>query len=137
MPTMSQPWSSRLIGLIGAGMVVGTLALATGPGNAALRDWLPFGKTHTLAKLLPAVVNIETLKFKPDPNDKSAPPRRVEAFGSGFIIDASGYVVTNHHVIDGANEIHVTLNNGTSMEAKVVGDAGSRCVERVAQRVDV
>ena len=124
MPTMSQPWSSRLIGLIGAGMVVGTLALATGPGNAALRDWLPFGKTHTLAKLLPAVVNIETLKFKPDPNDKSAPPRRVEAFGSGFIIDASGYVVTNHHVIDGANEIHVTLNNGTSMEAKVVGDAG-------------
>jgi serine protease Do len=121
---MPQPWSSRLFGLIGAGMVAGTLALATGPGNAALRDWLPFGKTHTIAKLLPAVVNIETLKFKPDPNDKSAPPRRVEAFGSGFIIDASGYVVTNHHVIDGANEIHVTLNNGTSMEAKVVGDAG-------------
>lgn len=41
--------------------------------------------------------------------------------GSGFIVDASGYVVTNNHVIDGADEIIVTLHDGTELEAKVVG----------------
>jgi len=124
MPTKPQHLSSRLIGLIGAGLVAGALALATVPSNAALRDWLPFGKTHTLAKLLPAVVNIEVLSFKPDEKNKSAPPRRVEAFGSGFVVDPSGYVVTNHHVVDGVSEIHVTFKDGTSLPAKVVGDAG-------------
>ena len=119
-----QPWSSRLIGLICAGAVAATLVIATGPSNAALRDWLPFGKTHTLAKLLPSVVNIEVLSFKPDPNDKSAPPRRVEAFGSGFVVDPSGYIVTNHHVVDGVSEVHVNFKDGTSLPAKIVGDAG-------------
>jgi len=42
-----------------------------------------------------------TLSFEPDPTDKSAPPRRSEHFASGFIVDASGIVVTNHHAIDG------------------------------------
>ena len=62
-----QPWSSRLIGLIGAGVFAATLVVATGPSDAALGDWLPLGRTHDIAKLLPAVVNIETLSFKPDP----------------------------------------------------------------------
>ncbi len=119
-----QPWSSRLIGLIGAGVFAATLVVATGPSDAALRDWLPWGKTHTLARLLPSVVNIEVLSFKPDPNDKSAAPRRVEAFGSGFVVDPTGYIVTNHHVVDGVSEVHVTFKDGTSLPAKIVGDAG-------------
>lgn len=41
--------------------------------------------------------------------------------GSGFIIDAEGHVVTNHHVIEGADEIQVTLSDGTELEATVVG----------------
>lgn len=41
--------------------------------------------------------------------------------GSGFIVDANGFVVTNHHVIKGADEIILTLSNGTEMMAEVVG----------------
>lgn len=41
--------------------------------------------------------------------------------GSGFILSEDGYIVTNNHVIDGAQEIQVTLNNGESYAAKVIG----------------
>ncbi len=50
-----------------------------------------------------------------------APERRMQSLGSGFIIDASGLVVTNNHVIDGADEINVTLQDNTSLKAKVLG----------------
>ena len=49
------------------------------------------------------------------------PDRRMQSLGSGFIIDASGLVVTNNHVIDGADEITVTLQDNTSLKAKVLG----------------
>ena len=42
--------------------------------------------------------------------------------GSGVIFTTDGYIVTNHHVIDGANNVNVTLRNGTSYSAKIVGD---------------
>jgi serine protease Do len=48
-------------------------------------------------------------------------PHRVNSLGSGFIIDPSGLVVTNNHVIDGADEIHVILNDGTKLKAEVKG----------------
>lgn len=41
--------------------------------------------------------------------------------GSGFIISEDGYIVTNYHVIDGATAIKVTLNNGETYDAKLVG----------------
>ena len=44
-----------------------------------------------------------------------------QALGSGFIIDAAGYVVTNNHVIDGVEEITVTTHDGAKLEAKLVG----------------
>ncbi len=47
--------------------------------------------------------------------------RRQSSLGSGFIIDASGYVVTNNHVIDGADEIDVNLSDGTVLAAKLIG----------------
>ncbi|HEX3993296.1 MAG TPA: Do family serine endopeptidase, partial [Acetobacteraceae bacterium] len=43
------------------------------------------------------------------------------ALGSGFIIDPAGYVVTNNHVVDHAHEIKVTLGDGKSYPAKVIG----------------
>ncbi|MDH3695410.1 MAG: DegQ family serine endoprotease [Gammaproteobacteria bacterium] len=46
---------------------------------------------------------------------------KTQALGSGFIVDASGYVVTNNHVIDGAEEITVILADGTRLEAEVKG----------------
>ena len=49
-------------------------------------------------------------------------PRRVTSLGSGFIIDQEGYVVTNNHVIEGADEIEVILNDGvTTFPAELVG----------------
>jgi serine protease Do len=47
--------------------------------------------------------------------------RRQSSLGSGFIIDAQGHVVTNNHVIEGADEIDVVLSDGTVLPAKLVG----------------
>jgi serine protease Do len=49
------------------------------------------------------------------------PERRAQSLGSGFIIDASGLVVTNNHVIEGADEISVNLQDGTTLKAELVG----------------
>src|SRR5690348_12008249 len=49
------------------------------------------------------------------------PMRRVNSLGSGFIIDPSGLVVTNNHVISDADEISVILNDGTRLKATLVG----------------
>jgi serine protease Do len=95
------------------------------------------------AKLLPTVVNIatsQTLKpsagtqlptlppgspledlFKNFLGPKGGAPRHVTSLGSGFIIDPSGFIVTNNHVIEDSDQITVTLNDGTSLPAKVVG----------------
>ena len=45
----------------------------------------------------------------------------MQSLGSGFIIDPSGLVVTNNHVIDGADEITVTLQDNTTLKATVIG----------------
>lgn len=96
----------------------------------------------TIAPLLkqvsPAVVNISTVGTQtvqnPLLNDPffrhffQIPPgaetqkRRTQSAGSGVIIDAAnGTVVTNHHVIDGANEISVGLQDGRTLKAKLIG----------------
>jgi serine protease Do len=56
-------------------------------------------------------------------NDKGgdAQPRRVQSLGSGFVIDASGILVTNNHVIEGADEIVANFNDGSKLKAKVLG----------------
>ena len=91
-----------------------------------------------IEKTRPAVVNIATrgsvdIDNHPLLNDplfkrffkgfENLPQRtEVKSLGSGVIIDAdAGYIVTNHHVIDGADEISVTLHDGQQLEAKIVG----------------
>lgn len=49
------------------------------------------------------------------------PPRDRRGAGSGFIIDSTGYVVTNHHVIDGADQIIVRLADRREFEAELIG----------------
>jgi len=53
---------------------------------------------------------------------QQAPPERTrQALGSGVIVSQDGYIVTNHHVIDGADQIKVDLSDGRSLDAKLVG----------------
>jgi serine protease Do len=59
-----------------------------------------------------------------DNNDGDSEPHRVNSLGSGFIIDPSGLVVTNNHVIADADEISVILNDGTKLKAELVGKDG-------------
>ncbi|MGE0450452.1 MAG: DegQ family serine endoprotease [Vicinamibacterales bacterium] len=57
-----------------------------------------------------------------DEGGRSAPaPQRQEGLGSGVIVRSDGYVLTNHHVIDGADEITVELSDRRTLKASVVG----------------
>lgn len=89
-------------------------------------------------KLQPTVVNISTTHSPEDFSDSEEVPGiastnpRVEDFfnprrtgqlslGSGFIIDQEGYIITNNHVIDKAQEINVTFADNTQAQARLVG----------------
>jgi len=127
-------------------ILASTLALACAPTMAAWPSAVD-GKTMPslapmLEKATPAVVSIAvkgTHKVKKDvpnifrffgkPNQKpnQAQQRPFRGLGSGVIIDAKeGYIVTNNHVVDKADEIIVTLKDGRQIEAKKIGsDAAS------------
>jgi serine protease Do len=85
-------------------------------------------------KLTPAVVNVRTsgegrrsrTSQVPEPFRRFMPPegereQPLRGLGSGFIIDPSGFIVTNHHVVDGAKTVEVTLADGRRFTAQVVG----------------
>ena len=73
-------------------------------------------------KVLPAVVSIESRthttvktsrpKVAPDDNGDQPPDDGTLGFGSGFLVDPKGVVMTNFHVVDGADEVVITLNDG-------------------------
>lgn len=59
-------------------------------------------------------------------NQRGGPPQQMpeqrrSGLGSGVIITTDGYILTNHHVIDGADQIKVDLNDGRTLDAKLVG----------------
>jgi serine protease Do len=104
-----------------------------GTGNhhhikAALPDFSSLAK-----RLLPTVVSILVTGpsqmdtrpsfdffFQPNPLDRGQ-GRMASSQGSGVIIDASGYIVTNHHVIEHGTDITVVLHDGTKLPAKLMG----------------
>jgi serine protease Do len=92
-------------------------------------------------KLGPSVVNVSTTQIRKATQDRpglgddqmgqfferffGAPaprgPQRRGGQGSGFIIDGNGTILTNYHVVDGAEKIAVTLSDGKNYDAKIVG----------------
>jgi serine protease Do len=139
---------SFLVGLIVAGtMTPAPAASAPEPSLARSRAANATAAAPVVAsfadvaeRLNPAVVNIDAtvrgsarsrrrsalpLPDSPDPFDRSQPdgerdaPRR--GAGTGFIIDADGYILTNHHVIADADRIMVRLTDGRTLRAQRVG----------------
>jgi serine protease Do len=126
---------------IGA-MLAGRPAVAQDQLQLAARgpDALSASFVEIARHVEPAVVNIDTLQAtsdiaESDEENKSdrtpsnplydlfrrQPPRPMRGVGSGFIIDAKGYIVTNNHVIEGASRIKIGLQSGERYLAKVIG----------------
>jgi serine protease Do len=60
-------------------------------------------------------------EFRNRPGQQNRPPRRSSALGSGFVISEDGFIVTNNHVIDGADEIMIEFFSGIELPATVIG----------------
>lgn len=108
----------------------------------------PNGFADVVENLLPAVVNVYTSKHQKQnlPSNRRSFPKGIPGFedfferfeapfgledmyltpkatslGSGFIIDESGYIVTNHHVVESADEIFIKLGTNEELPAKLIG----------------
>jgi serine protease Do len=71
-----------------------------------------------VSRALPAVVSIITRQIEQDEFNRPIPTR---GLGSGFVVDARGYIVTNNHVVEGAEDIKVTLSDGQTFRGTLVG----------------
>lgn len=142
--------AARLAAAFAALPLVATLLIAT-PVPALAQRGAPESFAPLAEKTLPAVVNIstsQTIQAKPggrgavpmpdfppgspfedffrdfmERQQGQGAPRKAQSLGSGFIIDPSGYIVTNNHVIDGADEITVIFQDAdqTELKAKLIG----------------
>lgn len=74
--------------------------------------------TEAFERVAPAVVVVSNKSIKE--YGGIIPNKEVEGIGSGFIINDEGYILTNYHVIEGANEVTVTLSDKREVKAKVV-----------------
>ncbi|AUT49272.1 heat-shock protein [Achromobacter sp. AONIH1] len=105
-------------------LALGAALVLPAPSLAALPMAVDGQQLPSLAPMLervtPAVVNISA-QDEPDPQARMAGGGR-QNVGSGVIVDAAqGNILTNHHVVRGASAIRVSLQDGRSFSAKVVG----------------
>jgi serine protease Do len=127
-------------GLLAASLALGALPLSGcggGPAPSGFAGAGPADFADLAERVLPAVVNIavtsEQRSIELPPEFRGTPFERyfrerqrrgrqqVTGAGSGFIIDASGFIVTNFHVVGSASRVVVSLQDGTEFPARVVG----------------
>ena len=141
--------SAAIVGAVAVGEPWSPANAAPGAGTAMMTT-MQDGFADLVGEVRPAVVNIEvTRAIRPAAQSRMKWRRqwqrpgmelpevfrhfwsmpefaipgtpRAEGVGSGFIVDASGLIVTSHHVVKGADAVTVTLQDGRKLEAQVVG----------------
>jgi S1-C subfamily serine protease len=137
---------SRAAGLVAAALLGGGVALGGAAALGKLGDHTTIirqeavisssapvafaqGKRMSINEIYrasaPAVVHIETTSRVRQPSDFFGNPfgasQTQRALGSGFVIDKAGHIVTNYHVVRGANTIQVSFSNNERFKAKVIG----------------
>jgi serine protease Do len=129
-------WRLRILRIGACGLMAA--ALPTGPAPA--REIGPASQAELIRGLIPSVVNITVriaVAAAPDQalvsSSQSTAPYRT-AVGSGFVIDPSGKIATNWHVVSDAFEIIVTFSDGTRLPAQVLG--AWRVVDLALLKVD-
>ena len=97
--------------------------------HAGLND-LSLAYEMVSQRVAPSVVHISTVRLEDvGPSDERfrqmfgrLPPRESRGQGSGVIVGAEGYILTNYHVVHGARDVHVQLDDGRTLVAERVGD---------------
>lgn len=125
--------------LLGQGRPVVELNEATAPPSYSSANGLGSGVVsyaNAVDMAAPAVVNIYTTKLITERSNPAyrdffqyyfgtpgfTRQRQESSLGSGVIVSENGYILTNNHVVEGADEIQVLLRDGRSAEAKIIGN---------------
>ncbi|CUX39944.1 MULTISPECIES: Do family serine endopeptidase [Agrobacterium] len=140
--TLLSPFRSSIAAVAGIALMAGSLSA---PVAARAQSHGPESVADLAEPLLDAVVNISTSQNVKTEGKGPVPPKlpegspfqeffkdyfdsqkpeggeKVNSLGSGFVIDPAGYVVTNNHVIEGADAIEVIFPNGSKLKATLVG----------------
>ncbi|MCZ7480491.1 Do family serine endopeptidase [Rhizobium rhizogenes] len=140
--TLLSPFRNSIAAVAGIALVAGSLSA---PVAARAQSHGPESVADLAEPLLDAVVNISTSQNVKTEGKGPVPPKlpegspfqeffkdyfdsqkpeggeKVNSLGSGFVIDPAGYVVTNNHVIEGADAIEVIFPNGSKLKATLVG----------------
>jgi serine protease Do len=99
------------------------------PADLAAAESLSRAFAAVSERIAPAVVSIEatqTVRARPRPNPFGGAPGQPREFqrggeGSGFVVRADGYIVTNNHVVENADRVRVRFNDGRTLAAEIVG----------------
>jgi S1-C subfamily serine protease len=100
------------------GIVIVVAVLAFAAAGLAASGGPAAGVPDMVERALPSVVSITTRRIEQDEFNTRI---RSASMGSGIIVDARGYILTNEHVIRGAQVIKVTLTDGRSFQGELIG----------------
>ncbi|MFD2170563.1 S1C family serine protease [Tumebacillus lipolyticus] len=79
------------------------------------------GVVEAVEKIKPAVVGVLNLQKNRDFFGRSAGNEQMKGTGSGILFDDKGHIITNNHVVDGADTVEISLQDGKRIKAKVLG----------------